>query len=77
MVPGLSLIGAGMDSCIIDMTDRTTYVYAVTMKDSCLIKGFNIKFCYNCPPGVRGLGIYMRFQDTVKGCTVIYNRIDY
>jgi hypothetical protein len=76
MVPGLSLIGAGMDSCIIDMTDRTTYVNAVTMKDSCLIKGFNIKFS-RLLPWIRGLGIYMRFQDTVKGCTVIYNRIDY
>ena len=56
MIPGLSLIGAGMDSCIIDMTNRTSYVTAVEMKDSCLLEGFNIKFCYTCPPGVRGLG---------------------
>ena len=77
MIPGLSLIGAGMDSCIIDMTNRTSYVTAVEMKDSCLLEGFNIKFCYTCPPGVRGLGINMDFyQDTVKGCSVLYNRID-
>ena len=77
MVPGLSLIGAGMDSCILDMTDRTTYVNAVTMKDSCLIEGFNIKFS-EVSPWIRGLGIYMDFsQDTVQGCTIIYNRVDY
>ena len=76
MVPGLSLIGAGMDSCILDMTDRTTYVNAVTMKDSCLIKGFNIRFS-RLLPGIRGLGIYMPSQDTIKGGNIFYNRIDY
>ena len=78
MIPGLSLIGAGMDSCVIDMTNRTNYVTAVEMKDSCFLQGFNIRFCYICPPGVRGLGINMDFsQDTVKGCIVRYNKIDY
>ena len=77
MIPGLSLIGAGMDSCVIDMTDRTTYVNAVEMKDSCLIKGFDIKFS-RLLPWIRGVGIHMNFyQDTVKYGIISFNRIDY
>ncbi len=58
---GLTLIGAGMDSCIIDT--RTIAVppsyYTVTMKDECLIEGFHIislsnqggTFGISCYPG--------------------------
>jgi parallel beta-helix repeat protein len=43
MIPGLSLIGAGTDSCIVDsrsfpLTNNRT----ITMQDSCLVKGFYI-----------------------------------
>ena len=44
MIPGLSLIGAGMDSCIID-TRNFTYIsgfYTIKLADSCLLSGFNI-----------------------------------
>jgi hypothetical protein len=44
MVSGLSFIGAGMDSCIIDTRDLITSnnTTAVSIADSCLIKGFNL-----------------------------------
>ncbi|HRP93082.1 MAG TPA: right-handed parallel beta-helix repeat-containing protein, partial [Ignavibacteriaceae bacterium] len=40
MIPGLSLIGGGMDSCLISL--QTTGVPAVEVADSCVIKGFKI-----------------------------------
>jgi hypothetical protein len=41
MISGLSLIGAGMDSCVVDA--RPLYVaYAITVADNCLLKGFKI-----------------------------------
>ncbi len=45
MIPGLSLIGAGMDSCVIDMIALSpTQPHAVKMKDSCLAAGFKLLF---------------------------------
>lgn len=44
MIHGLSLIGSGWDSCIID-TRTLSYpqsFYSVTMKDSCTLEGFHI-----------------------------------
>jgi hypothetical protein len=41
MIPGLSLIGAGMDSCVID-TRNFTAPQAVKIKDSCLFKNFKL-----------------------------------
>jgi len=48
MISGLSLIGAGTDSCIVDsrsfpLTNNRT----ITMKDSCLVKGFYIRTSNN------------------------------
>ena len=40
MIPGLSLIGAGMDSCVISL--QGTGIPTVTVVDSCLLKGFQI-----------------------------------
>jgi hypothetical protein len=40
MIPGLSLIGAGMDSCVIYLS--ATGVPAVQIMDTCLFKGFKI-----------------------------------
>ena len=49
MIPGLSLIGAGTDSCIIDTRDLVmsqTY-RSVQVLDSCLFTGFYIKVYFN------------------------------
>ena len=43
MIPGLSLIGAGMDSCLIDTRQFTASGFSsILIPDSCLIMGFNI-----------------------------------
>lgn len=44
MIHGLSLIGAGMDSCVVDTRtiSAPTDYYAVIMKDDCSIEGFHI-----------------------------------
>jgi parallel beta-helix repeat protein len=63
MIPGLSLIGSGMDSCIIDTRALVNNVNfaSVELKDSCLITGFNILVYNNTAWGwgikaVDGLG---------------------
>ena len=61
MIPGLSLIGAGMDSCVIDTRQFITlqnYI-SVEMQDSCLIKGFYIISTNNFD---YGRGIYTQGQ---------------
>jgi hypothetical protein len=74
MIPGLSLIGAGMDSCIIDMIALAPIQpSAIEMRDSCLVKGFKLIFDSSDPHA--GTGIYMR--DSSKGCTVTENSILY
>ncbi|MBV6421703.1 MAG: hypothetical protein DAHOPDDO_02984 [Ignavibacteriaceae bacterium] len=55
MIPGLSLIGSGTDSCIVDsrsfpLTNNRT----ITMLDSCLVKGFYIRTSNNFDYG-RGI----------------------
>ncbi len=40
MIPGLSLIGAGMDSCIINAANITSF--SLSIRDSCLVEGFKI-----------------------------------
>ena len=59
MIDGLSLIGAGSDSCIVDshgfpLTNNRT----ITMKNSCLIKGFYIRTSndFNYGQGIRAEG---------------------
>jgi hypothetical protein len=44
MIPGLSLIGAGMDSCVIDTREFTAPIgfQAIEVADSCLVMGFYI-----------------------------------
>ena len=41
MKPGLSLIGSGADSCTVDARPLNV-LYAITVADSCLLKGFKI-----------------------------------
>jgi hypothetical protein len=52
LIPGLSLIGSGTDSCIVDsrsfpLTNNRT----ITMKDSCLVTGFYIRTSNNLSYG--------------------------
>jgi hypothetical protein len=54
MIPGLSLIGSGSDSCIIDTRDLVTSqnFTSVTITENCLFKGFHIFISYNAEEGV-------------------------
>jgi hypothetical protein len=49
MIPGLFLIGAGLDSCVIDSRDLVTTwdATSVEVKDSCLFTGFHIYVSHN------------------------------
>ncbi len=56
MIPGLSLIGAGTDSCIVDCRNFPPQgLHAVEVADSCLIKSFYIRTSNNFD---YGYGIY-------------------
>jgi hypothetical protein len=57
MIPGLSLIGAGMDSCVIDTKEliSTTGDISVEFFDNCLLKGFKI-ICANNTEIGQGIG---------------------
>ncbi len=45
MIPGLSLIGAGTDSCIVDSRNFPPQgLHTVEVAESCLIKGFHILY---------------------------------
>jgi hypothetical protein len=56
MIDGLSLIGAGTDSCVVDSrTFPLTNNRTITMQDSCLVKGFYILSSNNFD---YGFGIY-------------------
>jgi hypothetical protein len=61
MIPGLSLIGAGMDSCVIDTRQLVTMqnYKTIDMRDSCLVKGFYIISTNNFD---YGYGIYTNQQ---------------
>ena len=54
MIPGLTLIGAGSDSCFIDTRDLVTSqnFTSVAVADSCLLTGFHILVYYNAEEGV-------------------------
>jgi hypothetical protein len=54
MIPGLSLIGAGTDSCIVDSRSLVSAWDDIAMEvaDSCLLKGFKIKVSNNLENGM-------------------------
>jgi len=60
MIPGLALIGAGMDSCMIDIRDLVSTVNytAVYVAENGLFTGFNILVYYNSSMGygIRNVG---------------------
>ncbi|HSD62644.1 MAG TPA: hypothetical protein VLB50_02565 [Ignavibacteriaceae bacterium] len=70
MIPGLSLIGAGMDSCVVDtrIFATTTSYRAVLINNNCLLKGFQILVANNTEigGGIGGAG---------DSCLITQNRI--
>ncbi|MDP2364583.1 MAG: hypothetical protein Q8M94_12540 [Ignavibacteria bacterium] len=71
MIPGLSLIGAGLDSCIVDTRDFSSVwpFISVAISDSCVLRGFKI-IVANTPVDEWGIG------DTgTTGSLVTLNRI--
>jgi len=79
MTPCISLIGGGMDSCIIDTRKlvRLTDFYAVVIDDSCLFSGFHLivtDTSYCNISGPLGCGIVTPFHKTT-GSLITYNRI--
>jgi len=74
MIPGLTLIGAGMDSCVIDTREfpLTSPFYSIRVVDSCYISGFNI-ITYNT---THGIGIYILDWDNENVTAIVqYNNI--
>ncbi|AFH49822.1 Fibronectin type III domain protein [Ignavibacterium album JCM 16511] len=67
MIPGLSLIGAGMDSCVIDTRDLPMQNYSVYLDEGSLIENFFIKVSNNSE---NGYGFYAK--DSVK---ITFNRV--
>ena len=76
MIPGLSLIGAGMDSCVIDTRQLLTLqnYKSVDMKNNSLIKGFYIRSTNNFDygsgiwaEGQNGLIIQNKFSEANRG----------
>jgi hypothetical protein len=61
MIPGLSLIGSGTDSCVVDCRNFPPQgLHAVEVADGCLIKGFYIRSSNNSNYGE---GIYATGQN--------------
>ncbi len=74
MIPGLALIGSGMDSCIINTTDLAVPqdFIAVRVKENGIITGFHIIVSNNR----WGTGIYLRHTTGLKlRATAYQNRI--
>ena len=74
MIPGLTLIGAGMDSCVIDTRDFqfSSGFYSVRVSDSCYFAGFQI-ITYD---ETHGFGIYIIDWDIeFVNAVVEYNKI--
>ena len=70
MIPGLSLIGAGMDSCIIDTRDFTAPP-GVSVYDSCIIKNF--KIIVQNSPQTSGTGIHINGANSIMEYNEILN----
>lgn len=72
MIPGLSLIGAGMDSCVVDTRSLTYNEFnAVTMKDSCTFTGFLV--IVSEPNAYMGRGIKCEGQTGLASMNKILN----
>ncbi|NWF89631.1 MAG: right-handed parallel beta-helix repeat-containing protein [Ignavibacteriaceae bacterium] len=85
MIPGLSLIGSGMDSCIINTRELVNAIdyKSVTIAHSCKITGFNIKVNNNSDRGfgisvAEGSSINWIYQNklTMGGIGIFINNVD-
>jgi hypothetical protein len=84
MIPGLSLIGAGTDSCVIDArVFATSGLATIEMKDSCFIKGFYILTSNNFDYGYgiysigqTGLITLNKFSHAHTGIYLYYSNIE-
>ena len=68
MIPGLSLIGAGMDSCVIDTRElvQPSDFFSIRMVDTCFVKGFQIIVApddYNHGTGFLHMGLSGKFEE--------------
>ncbi len=70
MIPGLSLIGAGTDSCIID-TRNFTSPQSVNVKSDCLLKNFKI-LVQNSAQSL-GTGIVVNYPNSVVEYNEVFN----
>lgn len=70
MIPGLSLIGAGMDSCVIDTRNliSTTTDSSIVMSVNCGIMNIRLLVFYD---NSRALGIYVNNSCIVKNTAII------
>ncbi|BDQ02442.1 hypothetical protein [Ignavibacterium sp.] len=69
MIPGLSLIGVGMDSCIIDTRYLTTQLYtSVVVSENCLFKDFFLVVSNNKETGY---GINVLNNSIITYCKII------
>jgi hypothetical protein len=73
MIPGLSLVGAGMDSCVID-TRNFTAPQAVKVKDSCLFKNFKIIVQNSTQSNgngiiISGINSLIEYNEILNGCS--------
>jgi hypothetical protein len=74
MIPGLTLIGTGMDSCIIDTREfqYSSGFYSVRVSDSCYFAGFQV-ITYDV---AHGFGVYILDWDIEFVSVVVeYNKI--
>ncbi len=84
MIPGLSLIGAGTDSCIVDTRNfAVSGSRTIEMKDSCLVKGFyilasnNFDYGYGIySMGQSGLITLNKFSHANSGIYLYYSNIE-
>ncbi len=84
MIPGLSLIGAGTDSCIVDGRNfAVSGSRTIEMKDNCLVKGFyilasnNFDYSYGIySMGQSGLITLNKFSHANSGIYLYYSNIE-
>ncbi|MBK7378272.1 MAG: hypothetical protein IPJ03_04610 [Ignavibacteriales bacterium] len=67
MIPGLSLIGAGMDSCVIDIRElvQPSDFFSIRMVDTCFVRGFQVIVApddYNHGTGFLHIGLSGKFE---------------
>ena len=73
MVPGLALIGAGMDSCVIDTKEMAfNGIKTIEVFDSCTVKGFKIIVAPVTGPSL-GCAVFM--EDSSTNCKIENNCI--